>query len=66
MPKPKKVPSRVKVDTAKEARRAARTVLGESLRGRKPGAFTDEKKQADKDYCREEIEEEEFDDETPS
>jgi hypothetical protein len=56
----KKIKSiKLKLDRVKDIRRSSRAVLGSPSQGKKIGAFTDQAKELDKDYCRQEIEEEE-------
>ena len=51
-------PIKLKIDRAKEIKRNSRAVLGSPSQGKKIGAFEDKSKEYDKDYCRQEIEEE--------
>lgn len=50
---------KIKVDTVKENRRAARDVIGKPSKGKKTGPHTDHYKEDNKNKCREPVEVEE-------
>lgn len=52
-------PIKLKIDRVKDIKRNSRAVLGSPSQGKKIGAFEDKSKKYDKDYCRQEIDEEE-------